>query len=56
MKKIANKSNKKLIFPDYDFAIDANEIKNVNDNLAEKLLNNSNIIEVILKVKKGRRK
>lgn len=57
MKKIINKNNKRLIFPEYDFAIDANEIKKVDDTLAEILLCNVNIEEIIpvKRVKKGRK-
>jgi hypothetical protein len=46
MKKIINSSNKKLVFPKYDLALDANEIKEVSNTLANDLLCNSCIREV----------
>ena len=47
MKRIINKSRKKLIFTEYDLVIDTEEIKEVSDDIAKKLFENAFIEEVI---------
>jgi len=65
MKKIINKNNKRLVFPQFDLSIEPNEIKIVSDENARILLENISIKEVLsdslklieekrLKIKKGR--
>jgi len=49
MKKIINKSNKKLVFPKFDLAIESGEIKEITDEFASELLGNEAIGEVLPK-------
>ena len=49
MRKIINKSNKKLVFPKFDLAIDPGEIKEITDEFASELLGNEAIKEVLSK-------
>ena len=49
MRKIINKSNKKLVFPKFDLAIDPGEIKEITDEFASELLGNEAIEEVLSK-------
>ena len=50
MRKIINKSNKKLVFPKFDLAIDPGEIKEIADEFASELLDNEAIKEVLSKL------
>ncbi|MFA5396249.1 MAG: hypothetical protein WC346_09605 [Methanogenium sp.] len=49
MKKIINKSNKKLVFPKFDLVIEPEEIKEVTNELATELLGNHSIKEILPK-------
>lgn len=60
MKKIINNFNKRLSFPSIGFSIDANEVKEIDDEIFNQLIQNQFISEfvkhdsIILENKKGR--
>lgn len=47
MKKIINISHKRLVFPKFDLAFDIDEIKEIPNNVANELLCNSSVKEVM---------
>jgi hypothetical protein len=49
MKIIINKYHKRLTFPDFDFSIDANEIKTVSDSIRDAIISNKYIEDVSFK-------